>query len=44
MVPDIASRDVYVCGPPPMTSAVLEGLRELGLSSAQVHYERFGLG
>jgi predicted ferric reductase len=44
MVPDIAERDVYVCGPPPMTQAVLGALRELGLPRAQVHYERFGLG
>jgi ferredoxin-NADP reductase len=44
MVPDIAHRDVYVCGPPPMTEAVLEGLRELGVPRGQVHAERFGLG
>lgn len=44
MVPDIAQRDVYVCGPPPMTEAVLSGLRELGLPRSQVHFERFGLG
>ncbi len=44
MVPDIAERDVYVCGPPPMTQALLDALRELGLPRAQVHYERFGLG
>jgi predicted ferric reductase len=44
MVPDIGQRDVYVCGPPPMTQAVLDGLRELGLTRSQVHYERFGLG
>ncbi len=44
MVPDIAERDVYVCGPPPMTKAVVDALRELGLPRGQVHYERFGLG
>ena len=44
MVPDIADRDVYVCGPPPMTEAVVAALRELGLPRGQVHYERFGLG
>ena len=44
MVPDIAQRDVYVCGPPPMTEAVVSGLRELGVPRGQVHYERFGLG
>jgi predicted ferric reductase len=44
MVPDVADRDVYVCGPPPMTQAVIDALRELGLPRSQVHYERFGLG
>jgi ferredoxin-NADP reductase len=44
MVPDIVKRDVYVCGPPPMTEAVLRSLRELGLPRGQVHFERFGLG
>jgi ferredoxin-NADP reductase len=44
MVPDVRDRDVYVCGPPPMTEAVVSGLRELGLPRGQVHYERFGLG
>ena len=44
LVPDIRQRDVYVCGPPPMTEAVIESLRELGLPRGQVHYERFGLG
>jgi len=44
MVPDIAQRDVYVCGPPPMTQAVVSALRELGVPRGQVHYERFGLG
>ena len=44
MVPDVAERDVYVCGPPPMTEAVVSALRELGLPRGQVHDERFGLG
>ena len=44
MVPDIEHRDVYVCGPPPMTEAVLSSLRELGVPRGQVHAERFGLG
>ena len=44
MVPDIAHRDVYVCGPPPMTETVLRSLRALGVPRGQVHSERFGLG
>ena len=43
LVPDIAERDVYVCGPPAMTSAVLESLRSLKVPHLQVHAERFGL-
>ncbi|MEU5197605.1 ferredoxin reductase family protein [Streptomyces scabiei] len=43
LVPDIAERDTYVCGPPGMTSAVLAALRGLEVPRAQVHAERFGL-
>ena len=42
-VPDIAQRDVYVCGPPAMTEAVVANLRRLGLPRRQIHAERFGL-
>jgi predicted ferric reductase len=43
LVPDVANRDVYVCGPPAMTSAVLRSLRELNVPRRQVHAERFSL-
>ncbi|MFC8095682.1 ferric reductase-like transmembrane domain-containing protein [Streptomyces sp. NPDC057301] len=43
LVPDITERDVYVCGPPAMTRAVLSGLRDLQVPARQVHAERFGL-
>jgi ferredoxin-NADP reductase len=43
LVPDITERDVYVCGPPAMTSAVLSTLRSLKVPDRQVHAERFGL-
>lgn len=43
MVPDVGERDVYVCGPPAMTAAVLSALRDLGVPRRQVHAERFGL-
>ena len=36
-------RDVFVCGPPAMTDAVLRSLRALGVPRAQVHAERFSL-
>ncbi|WP_199745332.1 ferric reductase-like transmembrane domain-containing protein [Amycolatopsis sp. WAC 04182] len=43
MVPDITDRDVFVCGPPGMTSAALRSLRELRVPSRQIHAERFSL-
>ncbi|MFS8104886.1 ferredoxin reductase family protein [Lentzea alba] len=43
LVPDIVARDVYVCGPPAMTTTVLSGLRRLRVPKAQIHAEKFGL-
>lgn len=43
LVPDIADRDVFLCGPPPMMSAVLGSLRELDVPKPQIHFERFSL-
>lgn len=43
LVPDLASREVYLCGPVPMMNAVRQMLRELGLAPAKVHYEEFSL-
>ncbi|MEV5721519.1 hypothetical protein AB0L41_47340 [Amycolatopsis mediterranei] len=43
LVPDITERDVYVCGPPAMTSAVLGALSKLNVPGRRVHSERFGL-
>ena len=38
LVPDIAARDVFVCGPPRMTAAVSAGLRRAGSRAA--HHQR----
>ncbi len=43
LVPDITERDVYVCGPPAMTDAVLSALRGLRMPAGQVHAEKFSL-
>ena len=43
LVPDITEREVFVCGPPAMTSAVLRSLRALRVPRRQVHAERFSL-
>ncbi len=33
----------YVCGPPPMMSMVVSALRDIGVPSARIEYERFSL-
>jgi predicted ferric reductase len=43
-VPDIASRFVYLCGPPPMMKAVRAQLLGLGVPDSAVLYEKFQLG
>jgi predicted ferric reductase len=43
IVPDVRSRDVYVCGPPGMTHHVLRSLRELRVPVRQLHSEDFEL-
>jgi predicted ferric reductase len=40
-VPDIATRDCFVCGPPGLIDAVCRRLRTLGVPESQIHYERF---
>lgn len=42
LVPDLARRDVYLCGSPRMAGAVRSALREAGLPAAHLHEERFG--
>jgi predicted ferric reductase len=43
MVPDVADRDVYICGPAAMTDAVLRSLRALHVPARQLHAETFRL-
>ncbi len=40
-IPDIGRRDVFMCGPPGLTSAVRDALQALGLPPRQVHEEQF---
>ena len=42
IVPDIAARDVYVCGPDGFSSEVARIARRLRVSSEQIHTEAFG--
>ena len=41
LVPDIALRDVYVCGPPAMTEATRASLARSGVSRRHIYTERF---
>jgi ferredoxin-NADP reductase len=41
LVPDIAARDVYVCGPPAMTEATRASLDRSGVSRRHIFTERF---
>ena len=43
LVPDIAERDVYVCGPPGMVDRIVPDLRAAGVPRRQLHVERFAL-
>jgi predicted ferric reductase len=41
LVPDIAARDVYVCGPAGYIDAVVKAARRLGTPADQIHHEAF---
>lgn len=41
LIPGLTSRDVYLCGPPGMSTAVRRSLQEAGLPHAHLHEERF---
>jgi predicted ferric reductase len=41
MVPDVADRDVYICGPHPLMDAVSRTVRSLGVPAERIHQEHF---
>lgn len=43
LVSDVASREAYLCGPPPMMDALELALRELGIPADHIYTERFSL-
>jgi predicted ferric reductase len=43
LVPDIADRDVYVCGPPALTDIATRHVRQAGVRRSHIHAERFAL-
>ncbi|MCW3067303.1 MAG: oxidoreductase FAD/NAD(P)-binding domain protein [Solirubrobacterales bacterium] len=43
LVPDIAEREVYLCGPPAMARAIERSVRKAQVPRRQIHVERFAL-
>lgn len=43
LVPDLADRDVFLCGPPVMMDSIRAILISLNVPSSRIHYERFAL-
>lgn len=43
LVPDLAGRDAFLCGPPPMMAALRAELPGLGVPKNHIHYEQFSL-
>ena len=43
LVPDLADRDVFVCGPPAMTDLAVARVRDAGVQRRHIHAERFAL-
>jgi predicted ferric reductase len=41
IVPDIAERDVYVCGSPAWMDAVIDAATSVGVPRSSIHHERF---
>jgi predicted ferric reductase len=41
LVPDVRARDIYVCGPPAMTTLTEAALHELRVPRRHIHVERF---
>ncbi|WP_055558285.1 ferric reductase-like transmembrane domain-containing protein [Streptomyces sp. NBRC 110028] len=41
LVPDLAERDVYLCGPPAMTEVAVTALRGAGVPRRRIHHESF---
>jgi predicted ferric reductase len=43
LVPDVADRDAYLCGPPGMMSGAQRALRQAGVPRRRIHAERFDM-
>jgi predicted ferric reductase len=43
LVPDLAERDTYICGPPAMADLIARNARDAGVPRRNIHLERFAL-
>jgi predicted ferric reductase len=43
LVPDVAHRDAYLCGPPGMMASAQRALRQAGVPRRRIHAERFDM-
>jgi predicted ferric reductase len=43
LVPDLPEREIYLCGPPPMMTAIISALKKIRIPKARIHYEKFSL-
>ena len=43
LVPDMAQRDVYLCGPVPMMNMVEASIKRMGVPARNIHTDRFAL-
>ncbi|MFE9997408.1 hypothetical protein [Streptomyces avermitilis] len=41
LVPDIADRDVFICGPDEFTRTVIAATRDSGVPARHIHHEDF---
>jgi ferredoxin-NADP reductase len=42
LVPDIAAREVYICGPDGFRDNIVDAASRLGVTEEQIHQEAFG--
>jgi ferredoxin-NADP reductase len=42
LVPDVADRDIYICGPAGFDAEVAAAAQRLGVADDQIHIEEFG--
>ena len=43
LVPDLAQRDLYVCGPEGFVASIVDTARNLGIPDGAIHHEAFAL-